>query len=320
MKIIKIAVLMSTYNGEKYVKEQIDSILLQKDVDVYLYIRDDGSTDETVKIINEYEKKYSNVVLINRNNRVNLGINKGVLEFLLFAKHKLLDSDYFAFADQDDKWLDDKLVSAVKLIDVYKNTQSINDQPVLYYSKKTWTDETLNKLYDDEIIDTKGNYFDMFMPVAAYGCTFVFNRKLLEKTLEGPPSYMLAYDVYMYRLARSMNSIIVADKTPHILYRRHENNVTSGGEPIIISISPIILIKRIISTKNAFHTVQRYVREIYSLHYDDLGEKQKELFELVLGYKKSFSKKIRLLFYQEAYNRGFKLAVLWFGKVLLNRV
>lgn len=317
---MKIAVLMSTYNGEKYIKEQIDSILLQKNVDVYLYIRDDGSTDDTVKIINEYEKKYSNVILINRNNRVNLGINKGVLEFLLFAKHKLLDSDYFAFADQDDKWLDDKLVSAVKLIDVYKNAQSINDQPILYYSKKTWTDETLNKLYDDEIIDTKGNYFDMFMPVAAYGCTLVFNRKLLEKALEGPPSYMLAYDVYMYRLARSMNSIIVADKTSHILYRRHENNLTAGGGPIKVSISPIILIKRIISNKNAFHTVQRYVREIYNLHYDDLGEKQKELFELVLGYKKSFSKKIRLLFYKEAYNRGFKLAVLWFGRVLLNRV
>ena len=277
---------MSTYNGEKYVKEQIDSILLQKDVDVYLYIRDDGSTDDTVKIINEYEKKYSNVILINRNNRVNLGINKGVLEFLLFAKHKLLGIDYFAFADQDDKWLDDKLVSAVKLIDVYKNTQSINDQPILYYSKKTWTDETLNKLYDDEIIDTKGNYFDLFLSGVAYGCTFVFNRKLLEKTLEGPPSYMLAYDVYMHRLARSMNSIIVADKTSHILYRRHENTITSG-RPIKISISPIKLVKRTISNKNAFHTVQRYVREIYNLHYDDLGEKQKELFELVLEYKKS---------------------------------
>lgn len=319
MKIMKIAVLMSTYNGEKYVKEQIDSILLQKDVDVFLYVRDDGSTDDTVKIINEYEKKYSNVVLINRNNRVNLGINKGVLEFLLFAKHKLLDIDYFAFADQDDKWLNDKLVSAVKLIDVYKNTQSINDQPILYYSKKTWTDETLNKLYDDEIIDTKGNYFDMFLSGVAYGCTFVFNRKLLEKTLEGPPSYMLAYDVYMHRLARSMNSIIVADKTSHILYRRHENTITSG-RPIKISISPIVLVKRTISNKKAFHTVQRYVREIYNLHYDDLGEKQKELFELVLGYKKSFSKKIRLLFYKEAYNRGFKLAVLWFGKVLFNRI
>ena len=319
MNIMKIAVLMSTYNGEKYVKEQIDSILLQKYVDVYLYIRDDGSTDDTVKIIHEYEKKHSNVILINRNNRVNLGINKGILEFLLFAKHKLSDIDYFAFADQDDKWLDDKLVSAVRLIDVYKNTQSINDQPILYYSKKTWTDETLNKLYDDEIIDTKGDYFDLFLSGVAYGCTFVFNRKLLEKTLEGPPSYMLAYDVYMHRLARSMNSIIVADKTSHILYRRHENTITSG-RPIKVSISPIILIKRIISNKNAFHTVQRYVREIYNLHYDDLGEKQKELFELVLGYKKSFSKKIRLLFYKEAYNRGFKLGVLWFGKVLLNRV
>lgn len=319
MNIMKIAVLMSTYNGEKYVKEQIDSILLQKDVDVYLYIRDDGSTDDTVKIIHEYEKKCSNVILINRSNRVNLGINKGILEFLLFAKHKLSDIDYFAFADQDDKWLDDKLVSAVRLIDVYKNTQSINDQPILYYSKKTWTDETLNKLYDDEIIDTKGDYFDLFLSGVAYGCTFVFNRKLLEKTLEGPPSYMLAYDVYMHRLARSMNSIIVADKTSHILYRRHENTITSG-RPIKVSISPIILIKRILSNKNAFHTVQRYVREIYNLHYDDLGEKQKELFELVLGYKKSFSKKIRLLFYKEAYNRGFKLGVLWFGKVLLNRV
>ena len=56
-----IAVLMSTYNGQKYIREQIDCILSQKDVDVQLFIRDDGSSDDTVSIVKEYTEKYPNV-------------------------------------------------------------------------------------------------------------------------------------------------------------------------------------------------------------------------------------------------------------------
>ena len=79
MNIMKIAVLMSTYNGEKYVKEQIDSILLQKDVDVYLYIRDDGSTDDSVSIIESFND--SRIKLFSQKNQGpssarNLGIEK----------------------------------------------------------------------------------------------------------------------------------------------------------------------------------------------------------------------------------------------------
>ena len=98
---MQVAVLMSTYNGEKYIRDQIDSILSQIKVNVTLFIRDDGSTDSTVKIITQYTEKYSNI-------KFWVGENIGVGNSFMQLLYSLTDEfDYYAFSDQDDIWLNE---------------------------------------------------------------------------------------------------------------------------------------------------------------------------------------------------------------------
>jgi len=117
----KVQVLLSTYNGDQFVKELVKSILGQSGVDVRLLIRDDGSTDTTLDILDLLAKSHPEIELIKA---TNCGVVGSFFELLSLAK----DSDFYAFADQDDIWKPDKLISAVMML------ESINSgEPTMYY-------------------------------------------------------------------------------------------------------------------------------------------------------------------------------------------
>ena len=98
---------MSTYNGQKYIRQQIDSILQQTNVEVNLLVRDDGSKDDTIKILDEYKQEGK----LTYYTGPNLGPQLSFLNLL----NNCPKADYYAFADQDDYWEKDKLSTAVKL-------------------------------------------------------------------------------------------------------------------------------------------------------------------------------------------------------------
>lgn len=114
-----VSVLMSTYNGAKYIREQIDSILNQKDVNVELLIRDDGSSDNTAEICKEYQKKNTNIRFYQGEN---IGVGKSFMELL----KKAPEADYYSFSDQDDVWLEDKLSRAVKMIKIAECSRELS--------------------------------------------------------------------------------------------------------------------------------------------------------------------------------------------------
>ena len=105
-----VVVLMSTYNGERFLEEQIESILKQKDVDVVLYVRDDGSSDRTKQILDEYQRKNAQMLVSYEKNE---GVGNSFMDLVYMAPET---SDYYAFADQDDIWRDTKLIEAIKLL------------------------------------------------------------------------------------------------------------------------------------------------------------------------------------------------------------
>ena len=106
-----IAVAMSTYNGELYIKEQINSILEQKNVKVELFVRDDGSKDKTLGILETYGEKWNNIHFIKGEN---LGVGNSFMELLYSIG---CEYEYYAFADQDDVWLPDKLNQGIAKIE-----------------------------------------------------------------------------------------------------------------------------------------------------------------------------------------------------------
>lgn len=209
----KITVLMSTYNGEKYIIEQLKSLEKQKEVLINLFIRDDGSTDNTVQIIKEYKTDKMKIELI-------CGENIGVRDsFIWLIKNCPYITEYYAFCDQDDYWLEEKLISAIKIMD--KDKEKI---PKLYYSNILVVDENLN-------IITKSNYNNVkdILPVAltnnpATGCTVVFNRNLLEKVVF-PENYKIRmHDWWMYKVCICIGGKIYKDNNSYIYYRQHGSN------------------------------------------------------------------------------------------------
>ena len=212
-----IVVLMSLYNGSSYLKEQIDSIINQKDVNVKLIIRNDGSSDNSVEIINEYMKTNNNIVLINDNN---IGLARSFMNLVYYAK---LDYDYYCFANQDDVWMDNKLISGINLI---KN----KNNPTLYASNQTLVDENLKLIDIRYKKDPDVSYKQIISNNLIAGCTFVWNKQLQSLLIDEnrkPSDELLKkriHDVWVASVASTCGEIVY-DKNSYINYRQHSNNV-----------------------------------------------------------------------------------------------
>lgn len=165
MNTKSVQVVMSTYNGEKYLKEQIDSILSQEGVDVRLYIRDDGSSDRTTDILASYQE--------HKNVKIEKGNNLGFAKSFLTALDECDEADYYAFSDQDDVWEKDKLSTAIEILE--EESQST---PLLYCSALQRVDENLNPLHVQSYHGLRINLPSMLTRGRLAGCTFVFNNTL----------------------------------------------------------------------------------------------------------------------------------------------
>ena len=206
----KVQVLLSTYNGEKYLKEQIESIIKQEEVEISLLVRDDGSTDKTIEILEEISKN-------NRNIKIYKGENKGPARSFMELVQKSEEVDYYAFADQDDIWETKKIISAVKKL-------NNPDIPELYISSLTIVDENLNNIEKKEI-QGKFTFEDEMIKNFATGCTQVFNKKLRNIINLYEPQYIIMHDSWITRVCYAIGGNVVIDKNSYIKYRQHSNNV-----------------------------------------------------------------------------------------------
>ena len=216
--MVNIAVIMSTYNGGKYLKTQIDSILNQKNVDVTLYIRDDGSTDNTIQLLKEYSIKHSNVI-------VDLGSNLGFARSFLTELSKARSHDYYAFSDQDDYWEPLKLYSAVSMMEKSKNNL------VLYYSNLNVTDENLNIFKKTKLEKRNHSLKSVTLRRSIAGCTMVFSSSLKEHVGKIEIQRIekgISHDSILMSLAYGLDADVICDSEAYISYRQHGNN-TSGS-------------------------------------------------------------------------------------------
>lgn len=215
-----VLVLLSTYNGEKYLREQIDTLLSQRAVDLTILVRDDGSKDGTINIIEEYERITGKIILIKGEN---CGSCNSFLKLMIEACRFSETYDYYAFCDQDDVWLEDKLEVAINVLEK-NNTVEI---PSLYMSAYQMVDESLNKIH------TSLKKPIISLPAAlaancATGCTMVFNRNLLESAITDFTSNLIMHDYWVYLVCLIRGGYVFYDSNSHILYRQHGNNVIGG--------------------------------------------------------------------------------------------
>lgn len=215
----KVEVLMSTYNGANYVARQIDSILSQKNVNIHLTIRDDGSSDETIEIIHRYENKFPTKIKVIIGE--NIGYKRSFLSLLSLAE----TADYYAFSDQDDIWESKKLSVAISMIE--------NMECVLYTSNLDIYSYDLKKLYTTTFSQKRSSIYSEFTRHRFAGCTYVFDNKLMNivslfSNLNLPAKKMPSHDSLVSCCAYACGNVIV-DECAKIKHIRYAHSVTAGG-------------------------------------------------------------------------------------------
>lgn len=292
-----ITVLLSTYNGAKYLREQIDSILNQEGMELQLIVRDDGSIDSTRTILEEY----SNQELLSWYEGENLGPTGSFFDLLEHAP----DSDYYAFSDQDDVWLKDKLAMAVESLN--------NDmQPAIYASQTQMVDASLNDIQTPALTPLL-SCGEALVYAFVTGCTVVINRKLRDIIIEHQPPKFILHDQWIYTVATAIGATIHFDNNSHILYRQHGNNVVGlNKSPLQLFIERI---KRIVIDKP--HIRSNAAIQLYKEYSHIMPSDSKQVVEQFIKGKTNLLVRLRLLT-DNRYKCGnkktewlFKLAVLF---------
>ncbi|MBV1817954.1 glycosyltransferase family 2 protein [Clostridium cochlearium] len=300
--MIRVQVLLSSYNGKKYIRQQLDSIFNQYGVEVFCLVRDDGSTDNTVDILFEYKKKYTKLEVVRDNN---IGYKKSFMRLVEISG----EYDYYAFADQDDVWKPDKLLKAIEKINKVQD-----NLPVMYCSNCIVVDENLNYL---SMLHNCGNILPNNKVKAlvqgfAHGCTMVFNYEARKLILKYKPKQEYAHDFWIPILLMFLGKIIY-DENSYILYRQHGDNCF-GSES---SIKKIIKFK----TKRFINKDFYYcmINEILIGYGGILKLEDQLMLKEIVEYKNSFYNKIRLLFNNKLEKNTLKGTLFLKILILLSR-
>lgn len=221
MNNLKIQILMSTYNGAAYIDEQIQSILNQKQVYSHLLIRDDGSTDQTVELLEQYARLYPEQIKLHKGS--NVGVVASFFTLLELAEEGY---DYYAFCDQDDVWMPYKLSKAGATL-----LQLDSQIPLMYCSstKMVTQDLTFLKVWPQQP-RMPLTMHNALVENVAVGCTMVFNSRTIDLVRSYFPRNLenvIMHDWWIYVIASAMGQVVF-DENAQILYRQHGHNVLGG--------------------------------------------------------------------------------------------
>lgn len=210
---MKVSVCMATYNGEKYIKEQIESILIQLSDRDELIISDDHSTDRTLKIVREF-----------KDSRIKIYMNEGTKGYVPNFENALKKAkgDIIFFSDQDDIWLPSKLIKCVE--GLKENDLIVTNAKVVDDEKKV-LEESLFK-----ICNTKTGLFHNWIKNRYYGCCLAFKKEILKKILPFPKQYSICSHDRWIPIICEMYYKVGLIYEPLLLYRRHSYNVSCFGK------------------------------------------------------------------------------------------
>lgn len=294
-----VSILMATYNGGKYLKEQLDSIINQSNANVKILVRDDGSKDDTINILDEYQNKG----LLTWYTGGHLGVQKGYLDLLKHAPK----AEYYAFSDQDDVWESNKLKTAVGRL-----SGMPKDKPALYYCGQKLVDMNLNFISEHKISINRSPQTNYLISNVA-GCTAVFNQTLVDIVNSAEPSFILMHDSWIFKVCLAMGGAYYADNNTYIKYRQHGGNVAGldGG------------------LKGKIHQAKRYIKEfkiqkqmknLMSCYGDRMTPEYRKITQTICNYDKSITNTVRLGFSRQYDFKSLSLNIIVRMKILLRKL
>lgn len=292
MKTPLVFVLMSTYNGEQFLREQLDSVLAQKGVDIRLLVRDDGSSDSTCQILDEYCKYHTNIELIKGEN---LGFIKSFSALIKLAANNPVVPDCYAFCDQDDVWMPEKLSVAYRSLSVLDA-----NKPCLFTSNSMEVDTFGNEMELFHLGHTprykKGN---VLVYGTEQGCSMVFNRKAVEVYASCEPT-ITWHDRWLYHICYFLGQTTYTHK-PLFFYRIHKNNALANNKTSSLANEKykIVRIFRLLFTEPPMTRHVEMAREFYEHFGDQLSEEDRQIFKRYIVCRRNIISKIYMLFSSE---------------------
>ncbi|MFI3218947.1 MAG: glycosyltransferase family 2 protein [Methylococcales bacterium] len=267
----QVTVLLSTYNGSQFLKQQLDSLYEQTYPNIKILVRDDGSTDTSRNILAAEQLKGAIEQLDAHNN---MGATRSFFTLLHHAAQT--KTAYVAFCDQDDIWQAGKIERAVSVL------SSVSDRPVLYCCRLDIVDERLKSL-ELSAKPRKIGFGNALVENIAVGCTIVLNRKAIDLLCQQPlPNHVYAHDWWCYLVIACFGDVIFDD---HVLiqYRQHSNNVVGAATNHFG-----VLKRKLARLFNARLWISEQAIIFYDLFADRLPPSHCELVSLLIKAKSSF--------------------------------
>ncbi len=208
-----VQILLSTFNGAKYLKPLMESLLAQGYPHVEILVRDDGSNDGTLDLLREYTANHKNIKVVPG---VNIGFAQSFFKLLEISSP---DADYIALCDQDDVWQKDKISRSVEILSHYSR-----DKPTLYGSRLAVLDENSKLLGYTDPPRKKLSFRNALIECPqGFGCTILLNQKA-RLLLYDFPKEVYSHDWWIYLVLSCFGNIIY-DEESRIHYRKHGSNV-----------------------------------------------------------------------------------------------
>lgn len=282
-----VTVLMSTYNGEHFLRQQIDSILGQRGVEVKLLIRDDGSNDGTLSILDTY---HDGITVIR-------GENIGYARSFWTLLRAACGTEYYAFSDQDDIWLPEKL---------YRSVESIE-----HISGPALSTGNVRKA-DAQGTPIGGEAFPIHGPLTLAqalqksilpGCTFVFNEEARD-ILARYNGAMESHDWLSYIVITALGRVVYVDE-PGMLYRLHGDNALGVDSWLSLTVKRI---KRLFKPSSKIRS--RVAKGVLTTYGNLMSQVDRQTISLLASYSDSFSSKYRLISDGRFHGIAFKINAL----------
>lgn len=300
-----ICILLSTYNGAQYLPALLDSVLQQDYTNFSLHIRDDGSCDATTAILQEYAARQPHIT-------VSLGANLGVVQsFITLLQQCAVPDAFYAFCDQDDIWLPDKLSAAMHYLQ-----QSPTPSSALYCSRLLYTDAQLQPLGLSQIPHYFG-FANALVENAAIGCTMVFGAAIRAKICRADAQQMMMHDWWAYLVASAFGQVYY-DPTPHIQYRQHAANVVGWDKRFSrLAKKSVGFLANLLWHKQGLQCLQQAAALIST--YPELAAEHRQQIEEVLALRTSANLRQRYRYLQRTTlhrNHHLEDRVLWWTILL----
>ncbi len=289
---VMVNVLISTYNGEKFIEEQLNSINRQSFQNFHVYIRDDGSQDHTVEIIRRWIKNTENenryTLLVEKN----LGFCGSFFELLKLAE----TGDFWAFCDQDDIWYEKKLERAIEIIQ-----PTDNNVPIAYHANFKLVNKDGKKIGYYHANKNKYSFRKSITSSICYGFAMVINRQMRDEVLKSNWHQIQSHDWYISMIAMGFGKLLFDDQEV-AEHRMHESNNSPSTLLQKIKKGVGMISNTSIYTKNS--------REYYRSYKDQLSKENQIILGRFLNKRYSFIQSIYKACYPGRWNDKVSVEIM----------